>query len=458
MERSAPNRIFRDRREAGAALGAALRPLAADRPIVLALPRGGVPVGYEIALALQAPLDVLLVRKVGAPGNPELGIGAIAEGGVRVLDRGTIRALMISVEELERSLERAAAELAGQLDRYRRGRPSIELGGRTVIVVDDGLATGGTAHAAVRAARQRGAARVVLAVPVGSQQAVELLRGEADDVVCLEAPPDFRAVGAWYRTFGQTSDAEVGELLERAAAALATVSSSAAPAGDPPAQDPDVRSVEIPAPGGVLLPGDLQRPADARGLVIFAHGSGSSRHSPRNRQVAAALGRAGLATLLIDLLTPAEERDRRNVFDIELLARRLTAATAWAAEQPELSALAIGYFGASTGGGAALWAAAEADGAGARGRLTRRAPRPGLRGAGPRARPGPADRRRRGSRGARPQPRSARQAERRVAAGGRSRRHASLRGARRARRRGSARRRLVRHEPGRRRRLSGRRA
>ncbi len=360
VERSAPNRIFRDRREAGAALGAALRPLAADRPVVLALPRGGVPVGYEIALALQAPLDVLLVRKVGAPGNPELGIGAIAEGGVRVLDRGTIRALMISVEELERSLERAAAELAGQLDRYRRGRPSIELGGRTVIVVDDGLATGGTAHAAVRAARQRGAARVVLAVPVGSQQAVELLRGEADDVVCLEAPADFRAVGAWYRTFGQTSDAEVGELLERAAAALATVSSSAAPAGDPPAQDPDVRSVEIPAPGGVLLPGDLQRPADARGLVIFAHGSGSSRHSPRNRQVAGALGRAGLATLLIDLLTPAEERDRRNVFDIELLARRLSAATAWAAEQPELSALAIGYFGASTGGGAALCAAAEA--------------------------------------------------------------------------------------------------
>ena len=172
MSRTAPNRIFRDRREAGVALGAALLGLTGDEPIVLALPRGGVPVGYEIARALHAPLDVLLVRKVGAPGNPELGMGAVAEGGVRVLDRDTIRALMISAEELDRSVERATAELAGQLQRYRGGRPAIELAGRTAIVVDDGLATGGTASAALRAVRARGARRVVLAVPVGSPQAV----------------------------------------------------------------------------------------------------------------------------------------------------------------------------------------------------------------------------------------------------------------------------------------------
>jgi len=356
MSRTAPNRIFRDRREAGVALGAALLGLSGDEPVVLALPRGGVPVAYEIARALHAPLDVLLVRKVGAPGNPELGMGAVAEGGVRVLDRDTIRALMISAEELDRSIERATAELAGQLQRYRGGRAAIELAGRTAIVVDDGLATGGTASAALRAVRARGARRVVLAVPVGSPQAVERLRPEADDVVCLNVPADLRAVGAWYRDFGQTSDAEVAELLDRAA-----VMTADPPAADDPAPDPpSARAVEIPATGGVLLAGDLRRPPGARGLVIFAHGSGSSRHSPRNRHVAELLGEAGLATLLIDLLTPAEERDRSNVFDIALLARRLGDATRWAAAEPDLADLPVGYFGASTGGGAALVAAAEA--------------------------------------------------------------------------------------------------
>ena len=358
MSRTVSNRIFRDRREAGVALGAALLGLTGDEPVVLALPRGGVPVAYEIARALHAPLDVLLVRKVGAPGNPELGMGAVAEGGVRVLDRDTIRALMISAEELDRSIERATAELAGQLQRYRGGRPAIELAGRTAIVVDDGLATGGTANAALRAVRARGARRVVLAVPVGSRQAVERLRPEADEVVCLNVPADLRAVGAWYRDFGQTSDEEVAELLERAA--LASVTPTPAPAEDPPDDPPSARGVEIPATGGVLLPGDLRRPPDAFGLVIFAHGSGSSRHSPRNRHVAALLGEAGLATLLIDLLTPAEERDRSNVFDIALLAHRLGDATAWAAAEPDLADLPVGYFGASTGGGAALVAAAEA--------------------------------------------------------------------------------------------------
>ncbi len=352
----ARTRIYRDRRAAGVALAQALPALAGEHPVVLGLPRGGVPVAYEVARALHAPLDVLLVRKVGAPGNAEFGIGAIAEGGVLVLDRATIGSLLISLDELERSVERARAELAARLARYRRGRPAVDLHGRTAIVVDDGLATGGTASAALRAVRERGARRVVLAVPVGSRQAVERLRPEADEVVCLETPADFRAVGAWYRDFGQTSDAVVADLLERGAGGVAPDTASAALADDPPA----VQKVEITPPGGVRLIGDLTRPVHAGGLVIFAHGSGSSRHSPRNRHVAALLADAGLATLLIDLLTAAEERDRRNVFDIELLARRLVAATAWAAAEPGLEDLAVGYFGASTGAGAALWAAAEA--------------------------------------------------------------------------------------------------
>jgi putative phosphoribosyl transferase len=181
--------VFGDRREAGAALAVQLQRLAPERPLVLALPRGGVPVGYEVARALGAPLDVLLVRKIGAPGNPELGIGAVAEGGVRVLDPTMVRALLVSAEELETSILRASAELAEAGERYRSGAPPPQVAGRTVIVVDDGLATGGTATAAVHALRERGASHIVVAVPVGAPESAARLRAIADEVVCVQEPP-----------------------------------------------------------------------------------------------------------------------------------------------------------------------------------------------------------------------------------------------------------------------------
>ena len=347
--------VFRDRREAGAALAELLRPLAGERPIVLALPRGGVPVGFEVARALGAPLDVLLVRKVGAPGNPELGIGAVAEGGVRVLDPGSVRALLVSAEELETALRRADTELAERSRRYRNGSSPRDVSGRTVIVADDGLATGGTATAAVRALRQRGAAHVVVAVPVAAHESAARLRELADAVICVQEPAELRGVGAWYADFSQTSDAEVTSLLKQATAEIGGSS------GGPPADDPpDPESVRIPVGGDRSIEADLVVPSGVRGLVIFAHGSGSSRHSARNRHVAAALQQDGLATLLLDLLTPEEELDRGNVFDIALLAQRLLVATRWAAAEPATRGLPVGYFGASTGGGAALVAAAQA--------------------------------------------------------------------------------------------------
>ena len=168
-------RVFDDRRDAGRKLGERLQPLAADEPVVVALPRGGVPVGFEVARALRAPLDVLVVRKIGAPGNPELGIGAVADDGVRVFNEDVLSSLLVSSDELEHAVARAERELRQRAQRYRGERAALDLAGRTVILVDDGLATGGSARAAARAIRKRSPARVVLAVPVGAQESIEAL-------------------------------------------------------------------------------------------------------------------------------------------------------------------------------------------------------------------------------------------------------------------------------------------
>jgi len=213
------------------------------------------------------------------------------------------------------------------------------------------MATGSTALAATQVARVLGASKVVLAVPVAAEQALAELRRAADEVVCVQVPPRFRAVGEWYDDFSQTTDQEVEQLLERYGGSRV-----------PPSSGAGLRHLDVGiVDGDVTVEGRLTLPDHARGVVLFAHGSGSSRHSPRNQSVADVLNRAGLATLLFDLLTPAEALDRANVFDIDLLARRLLAGTRWIAAQPETGQLEVGYFGASTGAAAALWAAAESD-------------------------------------------------------------------------------------------------
>ncbi|MFI0989135.1 phosphoribosyltransferase family protein [Streptomyces exfoliatus] len=335
---------FSDRTDAGRQLAARLGHLKDQDVVVLGLPRGGVPVAAEVADALGAPLDICLVRKLGTPGQPELAMGALGEGGVRVLNERVLRRTGADERDIAAAEVREHAELDQRAGRYRGSRPSIPLEGRTVLVVDDGLATGATALAACRVVRAKGAARIVLAVPVAPQGWTDRLGGEADETVSVHTPELFYAIGQFYRDFAQTPDAEVVACLDRNRAAHGPV-----------VHESDVR---IPATGAVLA-GRLAVPEGAIGIVLFAHGSGSSRHSPRNRAVATELNRAGLGTLLFDLLTETEAADRAHVFDTPLLAGRLTGATDWLAGRPESDGLPLGYFGASTGAAAALWAAGD---------------------------------------------------------------------------------------------------
>jgi predicted phosphoribosyltransferase len=215
---------FLDRYDAGRRLAATLSRYA-DQPnlLILALPRGGVPVAYEVARALHAPLDVFLVRKLGFPGHEELAMGAIATGGVRILDRQLIQMYGVPAELIERVTAAERHEMERRERLYRGGRPPPNVRGRTVILIDDGLATGSTMRAAVEALRVEGVRKIVVAVPVAPLDTCEALREEVDDIVCAVTPEPFRAVGIWYADFGETSDDEVRDLLARAGRELPTL-------------------------------------------------------------------------------------------------------------------------------------------------------------------------------------------------------------------------------------------
>ena len=330
-----------NRRDAGQKLAERLKKMNLQEPMVVALPRGGVPLAYEIARAFGVNFEVLVVRKIGAPFQPEYGIGAMTEGGYYWIDKEAALAVGATEEEIQKIVEKEYRELTRRIELYRDGRSLSSVKGETVIVVDDGLATGVTARVACHYLKAQGAKKVILAVPVCSPRTANLLRAEIDEVICLEEPEFFRSVGQFYNDFTQTTDEEVIRLLGMR----------------------EVKEVDISDGAGTSLPGSLMVPPAAKGMVIFAHGSGSSRLSPRNQQVARVLNEAGFGTLLFDLLTPSEAADRANVFDVPFLANRLVIATRWLKNwlktQEKSKDLPIGYFGASTGGGAALWAAAE---------------------------------------------------------------------------------------------------
>ena len=332
---------FRDREAAAAALADALHHYRGTHPLVLAIPRGGVPLGRVVADALGGELDVVLVRKLGAPHNPELAIGAVDALGHVVLDPDA-RLTGADDAYIADETARQRAVIAARRRAYAADHAPIAVPGRTVIVVDDGLATGATMRAALLAVRAQHPAQLVCAVPVAARDSLEAVTRLADDVVCLATPEPFHAVGLYYRDFPSVEDDEVMRVLGAPGKRARAVA----------------RHVVIPVERGEVE-GDLTVPPSPRGLVVFVHGSGSSRGSPRNRAVADALNARGIATLLFDLLTPGEDADPEARFDIALLTQRLGTVLEWVGEQPALATLALGLFGASTGAAAAIRVAAH---------------------------------------------------------------------------------------------------
>lgn len=332
-----PRLPFPDRDAAAHALAAALERYRDANPLVFGIPRGGVPMARIVADTLGGDVDVVLVRKIGAPGYPELAVGAVDEQGSVMLNEG------VAWPGLDDAYVRAEAGKQMQAIRARRARyggAASDPRGRTVIVVDDGIATGATMVAALHALRARRPRRLVCATPVASMDSLERVRRIADEVVCLATPIPFHAVGMYYARFPGVSDDEAQRALRT-----------------PAARDAIARSpVSIPFDGR-SLPGELDMPRSPIGIVVFAHGSGSSRRSARNRFVADTLNRRRIATLLFDLLTEEEDVAQAR-FDIGRLADRLLAAMRWVDEDPRCRDLPLGIFGASTGAAAALRVAA----------------------------------------------------------------------------------------------------
>ncbi|HST80222.1 MAG TPA: phosphoribosyltransferase family protein [Kineosporiaceae bacterium] len=325
MYREWEPKIFADRGEAGRQLAEVLRSRVGPDVIVLGLSRGGVPVAFEVARALRAPLDLIVVARLGIPSQPETALGALAEGGIRVIDHHIVELAMVSPHEMDVVERYERIRLKERVERLRGDRPAPSLGGRTVVIVDDGLATGSSARAACQAARRRGAGHLIVAVPIASEEGLAALTADADEVVALRTPRDFISVGHVYLDFGQTDDDDVVRLLAEAKGFPASESLPAPLPADRPAVQVPVRELVLPA--GVPVVGRLAVPVGARELVIVAHASSRERDSARSRYLSCKLTDAGFATLLVDLLTRDEESHGNRCFAVPLLARRLQAVT-----------------------------------------------------------------------------------------------------------------------------------
>jgi predicted phosphoribosyltransferase/predicted alpha/beta-hydrolase family hydrolase len=334
MEMSDKYKTFEDRDEAAELMIPLLADLKNAKPLVLAIPRGAVPMAKIIAKALATDMDLVLVKKIKHPLHPEFAIGAVSENGEVLLSAG---AQDVDPAQVEQSALHEIEQLQRKRYQYTGEHKTRNVEGRTVIVIDDGIATGSTMVAAVRSLRSQGARRIIVAAPVASTSAVQRLEAEGAEVRVHYVPVYFGAVSYFYNHFDQISDAEVGEFFQ-------------------------IRSTDIEikiANHGLSLRAILGRPLNPKGVILFSHGSGSGRFSPRNQYIADIFNRHGFATVLADLLTENEAEHRENVFDIELLSHRMILLTQWLQNHPDYRHLPLGYLGASTGAASALVAAAR---------------------------------------------------------------------------------------------------
>lgn len=345
---------FTDRTDAGRRLAQALAPFEDKNPLVVALPRGGVPVGYEVARSLGAPLDVLVTRRLLAPGDENVNIGAIGPGGVRYLDTAKIRDLGITDGQLEDLAADASAEVEARSRRFRGTSRPLSVRGRIVILVDDGIMDDASARLAARILRSLGPKRLILATPVAPPRTLEVLRDEVDGLVFLVSPEDVGSLDTWYREYPEISDGDVETYLHEAHKDLERIAEKGRRPPEvrvepPPAMAQRAVKIEV---GDKTLNGLLAIPEDAKGVVLFGHSSGSNRYTPRNQQLAEQLREAGLATLLVDLLTPEEAaedvRTQRYRSDIGTLARRVIGAIDWLAEQANTKVLPVAAYGTGT--------------------------------------------------------------------------------------------------------------
>lgn len=335
---------YLNRKHAGQLLAEKLLKYKNSNPQILALPRGGVPVASEIATALRAPMDVLIVRKIGAPYQPELAVGALCEDEAPIWNPSILSRMGLEPDDMHKIVKKESDKIKKQIQLFREGRELTAFEKKTVIVVDDGLATGSTMLAAVNYLKKKGVTEIIVAAPIAADTSCEKLRAEVAGVVVLDEREDLRSVGEWYIDFTQVSDEQVVALLEESRKL----------------EKAQINTQEIVMPlKSVKLIGDLTSFSSMKALIIFAHGSGSSRKSTRNRQVARYLNDRGFGTLLFDLLEDQEALNRKNVFDLGLLNERLVQATYFIRQQKNLKDIPIGFFGASTGAGAALIASAK---------------------------------------------------------------------------------------------------
>lgn len=352
--------LFRDRADAGEKLGKQLVRYRRASPLVLGLPPGGVAIANEVARILGAPLDVCVVRKLAAPLAPELALGAVGEDESVVLDHDAMARVHADDAALSESIEAKRAAVNDEGERLRRGVPRLDVRSRTVIVVDDGVATGATARAALQTLRARGARTIVLAIPVGNAKTLDNLSALADEVVCLHCEEDVYAISAWYEQLPPTKDADVAALVADSRHGV-EVDHGRRPSER--VRVPIERDVRIPLGaegGGASLEGFIAVPPRANALVVCCHVVRGRRSAELEESVAASLRTFELATLTVGLLTEAEETAEPNEPSLEVLplAERLLAVIEWAHGQfPETQDLDVGCFGVGSGAAAALEAA-----------------------------------------------------------------------------------------------------